>query len=117
MKAALIISHGSRLSETKEEVEALIQKLKEKDRLPIIKCAFLELESPDIPGGIDLCVEEGATEIIILLNFLNSGRHVNADIPRIIAETQKKHPQVEIKTSQPVGQHPKIVDLFLDMME
>ena len=116
MKAALLISHGSRLSETKKEVGELTQVLKRRSGLPIFEYAFLELESPDIPEGIDLCVKKGATDITILLNFLNSGKHVNFDIPKIVKEAKEKYPHATFRISPPIGQHPQIIDLFLNLV-
>lgn len=116
MRAILLISHGSRSAKTKEEVTALVKDLKFKSQMPIAEVAFLEIESPSINEGIDLCVHQGAKEIVVLLNFLNSGRHVNNDIPAIINESRQKHPQIHILISSPVGQHPKIADLFLDLI-
>ena len=116
MKAVLLISHGSHSRKTKEEVSALVKQLKQKSRIPIFEYAFLEIESPSIPKGIDLCAQNGATEIVILLNFLNAGRHVGQDVPRIVQEASKKYPKVKFRISPPVGQHPKILNLFLDLL-
>jgi sirohydrochlorin ferrochelatase len=117
MKAVLIISHGSRSPKTKQELQSLIEVLKKKSKIELITDAYLELEKPSIPEGIDWCVEGGATSIIVALNFLNSGRHVDEDIPNIIKESQRKHPTVRITLTSPIGQHPKINDLFLDLIQ
>lgn len=117
MRAVLLISHGSRSAKTKEEVLALIKNLKSRTGIAVFECAFLEIEHPSIPEGIDTCVAQGADEIIVLLNFLNSGRHVNDDIPNIIFEAVKRHPNAKIQISSPVGQHPKIADLFIDLIQ
>ncbi len=116
MKAVLLISHGSHSPKTKDEVIALIKRLKSLSRVEIFEYAFLEIESPSIPQGIDHCVRQGAREVIILLNFLNSGRHVNEDIPRIVSEAKQKYPNVKIKITPPVGQHPKIDELFVELI-
>ena len=116
MKSVLLVSHGSRSSKTKEEVALLVETLKRKTGILIIEFAFLEIESPSIPEGLDLCVQKGAKEVTVLLNFLNSGRHVNNDIPIIVQEAQTKHPRVVFSISQPVGQHEKIADLFVDLI-
>jgi len=116
MKAVLVISHGSRSPKTKQEVRALVETLKEKSAVDIIEYAFLELESPSIPEGIDLCVNQGADDVIILLNFLNSGRHVDEDIPGIIRASKEKHPKVKMRVTEPVGQHVGIAELFLDII-
>ena len=116
MKSVLLISHGSQSSKTKEEVKALVDILKKRTQIQIFNYAFLEIESPNIPQGIDRCVEAGATEVTILLNFLNSGKHVDVDIPRIVNEARQKYPKLIITITPPVGQHPRIVDVFLNMI-
>ena len=116
MKAVLIISHGSHSAKTKEEVAFLVNQLQKRSEIPIVEYAFLEIEKPSIPEGIDQCVKKGAKEILVTLNFLNSGRHVNDDIPRIVSEAQKKYSDVKIRITPPVGQHPRIIELFLDLI-
>jgi len=116
MKAVLLISHGSRYPETKKEVADLVGRLRNRRAADLVEFAFLELESPSIPEGIDMCVTKGAVEIAVLLNFLNSGRHVDIDIPEIVQKARLTHPGVKIFITKPVGQHPKIEDLFLDLL-
>ena len=117
MKAVLFISHGSRLPQTKEEVRAFVGRLKKRSRVPIFEYAYLEITHPSIPEGIDICVKRGALEIIVLLNFLNTGKHVEKDIPRIIQKAREKYPDVVFHITDPVGQHARMTDLFLDMIE
>jgi len=117
MKSVLLISHGSQLAVTEEEIRALLGILKDKSDIPIFEYAFLEIASPSIPEGIDLCVQRGASQIIILLNFLNSGKHVDEDIPKIISEAREKYPQVKFHITKPIGQHDLISRLFLNMIE
>jgi sirohydrochlorin cobaltochelatase len=116
MKAILLVSHGSRSPKTKEEISVLVDTIGR--RLPgaIVEYAFLEIESPDIPGGIDKCVSRGAAEIVVALNFLNAGRHVDEDIPAIVIAAQKKYPQIKFVISKPVGQHAQIPNLFIDLI-
>lgn len=117
MNAVLLISHGSRSSATKREVSELVKRLRLANAGEIVEFAFLELESPSIPEGIDICVQKGARQVKVLLNFLNSGRHVDVDIPEIVAEAQRKHPAVKMSITKPVGQHPDIEKLFLDLLK
>ena len=116
MNAVLFISHGSKLGRAEEEISAFVNRLKQKSGIPIFEYAFLEIASPSISEGIDICADKGAKKIVVLLNFLNSGQHVNKDIPQIIDEARKKHPGVDIQLTEPVGQHEGIGELFLDMI-
>jgi sirohydrochlorin ferrochelatase len=116
MKAILLVSHGSRSPKTKKEILALADQISQ--RLPgiFVEYAFLEIESPSIPEGIDKCVSQGATQIVVTLNFLNAGRHVDQDIPAIVQASTKKYPQIKFTISKAVGQHPQIPNLFIDLI-
>lgn len=117
MKAILLVSHGSHSPKTKQEVQSLLEILKSRTGFSIFELAFLDVESPDIPTGLDTCVTKGASSVLVLLNFLNSGRHVNQDIPAIVQAAKLKYPQVVFSISEPVGQHEKIADLFVDLIQ
>lgn len=114
--AVLFISHGSFSPQAYDEVRALVKALKEQSPIEIFEPAFLEINSPNIPDGIERCVTKGAGRIILLLNFLNSGKHVLVDIPTLVAEAQKKYPHVLFFTSRPVGLHPKMQQVFLEIL-
>lgn len=116
MKAVLLVSHGAYSSKSTHEVASLTAQLKQLTGIPIFEYAFLEVETPDIAKGIDICVQKGATELLILLNFLNNGRHVVNDIPAIVKEAQAKHPAIKVSISQPIGQHPEIKRLFVGLI-
>ena len=117
MKAVLFISHGSRLAQTENEVRAFVDHLKSQSDISIFEYAFLEIAEPSIPQGIDICVEQGATKIVILMNFLNTGKHVDKDIPRIVNEARAKHAEVQFHITKPIGQHDQISHLFLDLIK
>ncbi len=117
MKSVLLVSHGSHSPKTKKEVARLINSLHRRSKIPIFEYAFLEIESPSIQQGIDICVNQGAREVVVLLNFLNSGKHVDEDIPRIIKEAQRKYPEIKFRITQPIGQHKQIGELFLEIIK
>jgi len=117
MKAILYISHGSRSPLSGEENRRMASILKEKSGFSVVEYAFLEVAQPDIFAGIKACVDKGAREIVVLLNFLNSGNHVLKDIPGIFEEARKKYPEVIFKIPPHLGAHPAIPDLFLDLIE
>lgn len=116
-KAVLFISHGSRFPKAKEEISSFVEELKRRSDISIFEYAFLDIEHPTIPEGIDRCVEKGATEVIVLLNFLNTGKHVDEDIPALVNDARTKYPGVTFRITEPVGQHDEIVGIFLDMID
>jgi sirohydrochlorin ferrochelatase len=116
MKAVLLVSHGSRETKARAEIELLARDLKKKSGISLVEPAFLEIESPDIPEGIRKCVDKGAGEIIVLLNFLNSGKHACADIPGIVNQARRSHPGVHFRITGPLGRHDALVALFLKLI-
>lgn len=117
MQALLLVSHGSRNVRANEENREMANLLRRKSGISVVEYAFLEVAEPSLPAGIESCVRQGAAEIILLLNFLNTGRHVSQDIPAIIEEARKKYPKIKFDLKPPIGCHPKLADLFLELLK
>ena len=60
-----------------------------------------------------MCADDGATSIIVLPYFLNSGRHVVEDIPNIVEQTRPDYPDVDIKVAQHLGASDLMMDLLI----
>lgn len=115
MKALLLIAHGSRRKQSNDEVVLLAEKLKKNcsEQYNIIHAGFLELAETLIPDGIKKCADDGATSIIVLPYFLNSGRHVVEDIPNIVEQTMPDYPDVDIKVAQHLGASELMMELLI----
>ena len=115
MKALLLVAHGSRRQQSNDEVVQLAERLKNNcsDQYKIIHAGFLELADTLIPDGIKKCVDDGASSIIVLPYFLNSGRHVVEDIPEIVEQTQPDYPDIDIKLAQHVGASEMMMNLLI----
>jgi sirohydrochlorin ferrochelatase len=114
-KALLLIAHGSRRQQSNDEVVLLADKLKKNcaGQYDIIHAGFLELAETLIPDGIKKCVDDGATSIVVLPYFLNSGRHVIEDIPEIVDETKASYPETDIKVAPHLGASELMMDLLI----
>ena len=115
MKSLLLIAHGSRRSQSNDEVREMAEKLKRlcADEYNIIHAGFLELADPLIPDGIKKCIDDGATSVTVLPYFLNSGRHVIEDIPNIVSETKQHYPDLTIKIASHLGASALMMDLLI----
>jgi sirohydrochlorin ferrochelatase len=115
MKSLLLVAHGSRRAQSNDEVKKLAEKLKRQcaEEYSIIHAAFLELADPLIPEGIKQCIDDGASSVIVLPYFLNSGRHVIEDIPNEVNESMQKHQNIEIKIAPHLGASPLMIDLLI----
>ena len=118
MRHLLLIAHGSRRSESNQEVRALTEALRQRagDRFDEVSCAFLELAQPNIPSAIDACVASGASQILVVPYFLSAGRHVAKDIPAEVDAKRAEYPRVEIQLADHLGAMPGIADLILERL-
>ena len=120
MEAVLLVSHGSKSGEARREIDALAGRLAPVAAgrgLAIFESAFLEVEAPTLPQGLEACARKGATRITVLLNFLNSGRHVTEHIPALVREFEAAHPGLACRLTPCLGLHPKIDELCLDLIQ
>ena len=111
--ALLLIDHGSRRAEANQtlaEVAALIRERLEENW--IVEVAHMELAEPTIEQGFARCVEAGATTILAHPFMLSKGRHVQEDVPRLVAEAAAKH-DVKYRVTAPLGAHPGLAEAVI----
>ncbi len=112
MTQILLIAHGSRNQLANQEIAALTEQLAKQCQRPV-RYAFLDhIAQPNISEVIDSMIENQAQQIIVLPYFLNSGNHVQQDIPTIIAQKQKEYPQTAITITKHVGADDMMVQLL-----
>ena len=81
----LLLSHGSRLPQGKEVIEAYVNMFKDEYPDSIVDYAFMEIRQPDIPTVINKLAEENDLEkIIVVPVFIAHGLHTKRDIPKIL---------------------------------
>lgn len=116
--ALLVVAHGSRREASNDEVRKLVELISIRSgiRFKMVKPAFLELASPSIPEGIELCIKEGASEVVVFPYFLSAGRHVSEDVPNEVDLKRKEYPHIPIKIANYLGSNEGIADLVLELV-
>ena len=109
--ALLLIAHGSRRAEANADLEFVAAALRERGRYPVVTVSYLELVEPNIEGGGALCVQAGATDVILLPYFLSPGIHVVEDLTAARDALIARFPQVRFVLADPLGRHPLLVDV------
>ena len=112
-RAVLLVGHGSKIEGSDEAMNQVIDELCKRDSATLFQSAFLELQSPNIPDGINLCIEQGADEVIIVPYFVQTGKHVIRDIPHIIDEAKALHPKIFIVLANYLGFDSRMVSSLL----
>jgi len=111
-KALLLIAHGSRNPQANEDLVWLAGHLADQG-FSLIQPSYLELAQPDILEGGRLCVERGATEVLMVPYFLSAGVHVRQDLTEARETLATQYPEVEFRLTGHLGRHPLLVQLVL----
>ncbi len=109
--ALLLIAHGSRRAEANADLDFIADELRARGRYHFVQPSFLELARPDIEAGGELCVHNGATEVILLPYFLSPGIHVVEDLTAARDRLSERFPAVRFVLAEPLGRHPLIVNV------
>jgi len=113
-RAILLVDHGSRRAEANALLEEIAAQIRERAAGSIVEVAHLEIAEPGIAQGIEACVKKGATRIVVHPFFLGPGRHTSEDIPAQVERAARRHPNVRIRISEPLGNHAALIDVVLD---
>jgi sirohydrochlorin ferrochelatase len=117
MQAILYVCHGSRIAKARAEASAFVEQCKTNIDVPIQELCFIELAHPDIVTGIDICVQKGASRIVVLPLLLLSAGHAKHDIPEAIRQAKQRHPHLEIVLGEPFGVHEMMIDIVVDRIK
>ena len=113
-RAVVLIGHGSKMPGAGDAIDQVIQALQKKEPATFFQAAYLELQTPSIPAGIELCFSQGADEVVLVPYFVQTGRHVVEDIPRIVSEAKARYPDKKIHLANYLGFEDRIVSVVLD---
>lgn len=108
----LMIGHGTRDEEGRQAFLDFAQAYQTLDSSrPVVPC-FLELTGPTIQEGVDLCVEQGYTELSALPILLFAARHNKFDVTNELDRARARHPQIKFHYGRHLGITPGILDLW-----
>ena len=80
----------------------------------VVRSAHMELAEPLIPEGVEACAEAGATELVVFPYMLSPGKHSTRDIPRIVAEATRRHPELRVRVTPAFGVHAKLAEVIAE---
>jgi sirohydrochlorin ferrochelatase len=113
-RAIIIVDHGSRSPQSNRLLDTLIQSFAARfgEQFPIVEPAHMELCDPTIADAFDRCARRGASSIIVCPLFLAMGKHMQEDIPRLVADAAAKFPAIDYRIAAPLGADELVLDLL-----
>jgi len=80
----------------------------------IVELGFMIRNFPSIEDGAAACVGKGADMVLMVPYFLHTGLHLIEDLPDAVPHLEKLHPGVRFVLGQPMGLHPKLLEIVED---
>ena len=113
-KSMIIVAHGSKKDSSNNEVSDIVKSVsKSNTQFKIVEEAFLEFAEPNLEKSVNICIKKGSMDISIYPYFLNSGKHVTVDLPRLVKDLKEKHPKVHFSLLPHFGQSKTITEIIL----
>jgi sirohydrochlorin cobaltochelatase len=109
-QAVILIGHGSRAVGADDDMEKIAAGLRVKLGGIVVTCRMSGRGIP-FAEAFDQCVCQGAKSVIVLPYFLHFGIHLREDIPEILRESGKKHPDVRLLLGKHLGYDDTLVNL------
>lgn len=109
--ALLLIAHGSRRPDANADLEWVAAGIRERGRFAFVQVSYLELAEPTIADGGAMCVATGVSDVVLLPYFLSPGVHVRDDLTEARDELSEQFPAVSFRLAEPLGRHPKLLDI------
>ena len=114
-RAVILFGHGSRDPLWRVPIESVAAQLAVAQPGLSVRCAYLELSTPDLPAAAAELTGTGAQSITIVPMFLGTGRHAREDLPVLVDRLRMAYPSVEFKVQQAVGEDARVLALLAEI--
>jgi sirohydrochlorin cobaltochelatase len=111
MRAIILFGHGSRDPLWRVPIESVAARMSAQSGL-LVRCAWLELEQPDLATAARELAAAGAANLTIVPMFLGTGRHAREDLPLLVDAVRAEHPGWPVELRRAVGEEPRLLELL-----
>jgi sirohydrochlorin cobaltochelatase len=115
MVGVIVFAHGSRDPLWRLPIEAVAERVRSQSPGTPVACAYLELTEPDLPSAAQTLMDAGVTHINVLPLFFGMGKHAREDLPVLLADLQRAHPQLVVRALPAAGEHPAVTALLAQL--
>ena len=108
----VLLAHGSRDPLWRTPIEAIARQASQLQPQRLIRCAYLELSSPDLAACVHELAALGVREVKVVPLFLGIGKHAREDMPRLIAELTVEFPKINFTLTPAIGEDERLIALI-----
>lgn len=105
----VLFAHGSRDPQWRAPIERIATLIQELSPKAQVRCAYLEMATPDLPSAVDELAQLGLRSLLVLPIFLGVGKHLRQDLPELIETLRRKHPQIVLQVAAAVGENEEVL--------
>ena len=103
VSAVILLGHGSRASGAAEDMERVVERLKEELDCGIVDICQMSGLGDHFPEVFDRCVARGATSVFVIPYFLHFGVHLRQDVPAMMMEKAQEYPNIRLVLGPHLG--------------
>jgi len=105
----ILFAHGARDAAWARPFEAVAAETLRTCPTLALRLAFLEFMPPDLAEAGRQLAAEGCTQVQVLPLFLGTGGHLRKDLPPMVEQLRRDHPDVAWTLLAAVGEHPAVI--------
>lgn len=113
-RAMILFAHGARDPLWRVPFEQVHRLVQEQSGSTPVLLAFLELMQPDLQDAVQLLVQQGCTDLLVVPLFLGQGGHVRRDLPELVKRLQGVHPQLMLRIAPAAGEDDAVLHALAD---
>ena len=114
-KTALVLfAHGARDPEWSLPMQRVLETIRSKKPYQRVELAFLEFIAPNLKNCVECLVLEGFERIAVVPMFIAQGGHIKREVPLLLEELRKLHPQVSFEQARVVGEAESVIQAMTD---
>ena len=111
----VLFAHGSRDAQWRLPIEAVAEQIRQSKSAAPVRCAYLELCTPNLAdAAIDL-IATGARKIRIFPLFLGVGKHAREDLPLLMVQLKADHPDIDFELLPTAGENAGLIALLAEL--
>ncbi len=110
MRGIVLFAHGARDPEWARPFERIRDRVRSSRPECPIELAYLEVMAPPLDEAIALLAAEGASSITVFPLFMAQGGHLKHDLPKLLDEIRRTHPNLPLSLETAIGEVPEILE-------
>jgi len=114
--ALLLMAHGTPFPDANAPIYNIAHQANQQLGYATAQVSFLDCNEPDIATAIDHLVACGVQRIVAMPYFLQFGRHVREDLPRLITDARQRHKHLELIQTHHLDYDLLLADVIADRM-